>query len=120
MLDSFLSQAASLVWRPWLVALLFGTHLFLSWKTGFIQRHLGTALRLSVTKDPGAPGDISQFGALMTALAATIGTGNLLQFFLSFILFQSLAPQRLPADSLNKYRRRPHPVPHRSRMDDSR
>lgn len=77
MLDSFLSQAASIVWGPWLVALLFGTHLFLTWKTGFIQKHLGTALRLSVAKDPGAPGDISQFGALMTALAATIGTGNI-------------------------------------------
>jgi len=76
-LDSLLSQAASLVWGPWLVALLFGTHLFLTWKTGFIQKHLGTALRLSVAKDPGAPGDISQFGSLMTALAATIGTGNI-------------------------------------------
>jgi len=76
-LDSLLSQAASIVWGPWLVALLFGTHLFLTWKTGFIQRHLGTAIRLSVAKDPGAPGDISQFGALMTALAATIGTGNI-------------------------------------------
>ena len=77
MLDSLLSQAASLVWGPWLVALLFGTHLFLTWKTGFIQKHLGTALRLSVAKDPGAPGDISQFSSLMTALAATIGMGNI-------------------------------------------
>ena len=77
MLDSFLSQTASWVWGPWLVALLFGTHLFLTWRTGLIQRHLGTALRLSVAKDPGAPGDVSQFGALMTALAATIGTGNI-------------------------------------------
>jgi len=76
-LDSLLSQAASLVWGPWLVALLFGTHLFLTWKTGFIQKHLGTALRLSVAKDPGAPGDISQFSSLMTALAATIGMGNI-------------------------------------------
>ncbi|NBU68026.1 MAG: sodium:alanine symporter family protein [Verrucomicrobia bacterium] len=77
MIDSLLSRFASLVWGPWLVALLFGTHLFLTWRTGFIQRHLGAALRLSVAKDPGAPGDISQFGALMTALAATIGTGNI-------------------------------------------
>jgi len=76
-LDSLLSQAASLVWGPWLVALLFGTHLFLTWKTGFIQKHLGTALRLSVAKDPGTPGDISQFSSLMTALAATIGMGNI-------------------------------------------
>ncbi|NBR45670.1 MAG: sodium:alanine symporter family protein [Verrucomicrobia bacterium] len=77
MIDSLLSRVASLVWGPWLVALLLGTHLFLTWRTGFIQKHLGTALRLSVARDPGAPGDISQFGALMTALAATIGTGNI-------------------------------------------
>ena len=77
MLDSFLSQLASWVWGPWLVALLFGTHLYLTWRTGWIQRHLPLAIRLSVAKDPGAPGDISQFGALMTALAATIGTGNI-------------------------------------------
>ena len=77
MIDNFLSQAASLVWGPWMIVLLFGTHLFLTWRTGFIQRHLGTALRLSVSKEPGAQGDVSQFGALMTALAATIGTGNI-------------------------------------------
>ena len=77
MIDSILAQAASWIWGPWLIALLFGTHLFLTWKTGFVQRHLGLALRLSVTKEPGAPGDISQFGSLMTALAATIGTGNI-------------------------------------------
>lgn len=77
MLDSFLSQAASWVWGPWLVALLFGTHLFLTWRTGLIQRHLPLAIRLSVSKEPGAPGDVSQFGSLMTALAATIGTGNI-------------------------------------------
>jgi len=76
-LDSFLSQAASLIWGPWLVALLFGTHLYLTWRTGFVQKHLGTALRLSVSKDSGSPGDVSQFGSLMTALAATIGTGNI-------------------------------------------
>ena len=77
MLDSILSQIATWIWGPWLIALLFGTHLFLTWRTGLIQRHLGQALRLSVTKEPGAPGDVSQFGALMTALAATIGTGNI-------------------------------------------
>src|SRR5690606_18924620 len=60
-----------------LVWLLFGTHLFLTLRTGFIQRHLGYAIRLSITKDKDAPGDVSQFGALVTALAATIGTGNI-------------------------------------------
>ncbi len=76
-LDQWIETAAGWVWGPWLVALLFGTHLFLTWRTGFVQRHLGKAIRLSVARDPDAPGDVSQFGALTTALAATIGTGNI-------------------------------------------
>ena len=76
-LEKWIADAAGLVWGPWLVYLLAGTHLFLTWRTGFIQRHLGRAIRLSVAKDPDAPGDVSQFGALTTALAATIGTGNI-------------------------------------------
>lgn len=76
-INKLVEQGASLVWGPWLVFLLFATHLYLTFRTGFIQRHLGHAIKLSVTKDPGSPGDISQFGALVTALAATIGTGNI-------------------------------------------
>jgi len=76
-INKLVEQGASLVWGPWLVFLLFATHLYLTVRTGFIQRHLGHAIKLSVTKDPGSPGDISQFGALVTALAATIGTGNI-------------------------------------------
>jgi AGCS family alanine or glycine:cation symporter len=76
-LNAWIEAGAGFVWGPWLVALLFGTHLFLTWRTGFIQRYLGRAIKLSVSKDEGAPGDISQFGALVTALAATIGTGNI-------------------------------------------
>lgn len=76
-IDRWIAEAAGWVWGPWLVCLLAGTHLFLTWRTGFIQRYLGYAIRLSITKDPSAPGDVSQFGALATALAATIGTGNI-------------------------------------------
>ena len=65
------------VWGPPMIVILLGTHLFLTFRTGFIQRKLPTAIKLSVTKDPDAPGDISQFGALCTALSATIGTGNI-------------------------------------------
>ena len=65
------------LWGPPLLVLLFGTHIFLTIRTGVMQRFLGTALRLSVTREPGAPGDVSPFGALATALAATIGTGNI-------------------------------------------
>jgi AGCS family alanine or glycine:cation symporter len=66
-----------ILWGPPLLVLLFGTHIFLTIRTGFVQKHLGLALRLSVTKEKDAPGDVSPFGALSTALAATIGTGNI-------------------------------------------
>lgn len=65
------------VWGIPMLVLLLGSHIFLTIRTGFIQRKLPTAIKLSVTKDPDAPGDISQFGALCTALSATIGTGNI-------------------------------------------
>ena len=65
------------VWGVPMIVLLLGSHLYLTIRTGFIQRKLPTAIKLSVTKDPDAPGDISQFGALCTALSATIGTGNI-------------------------------------------
>ncbi|MCA5010485.1 alanine:cation symporter family protein, partial [Clostridioides difficile] len=52
-------------------------HLFLTVRTGFIQRKTFTAIKLSVTKDPDSPGEVSQFQALTTALASTIGTGNI-------------------------------------------
>ena len=65
------------IWGPPMIALLLGAHLFLTVRTGFVQRKLPRAIKLSVTKDPDAEGDISQFGALTTALSATIGTGNI-------------------------------------------
>ena len=61
-----------------MIVLLLGTHLFMTVRTGFIQRKLFTGIRLSVTKDPDSPGDVSQFQALTTALASTIGTGNII------------------------------------------
>src|SRR5665648_1234608 len=65
------------LWGPPMLILLFGTHLFLTYKTRFIQKYIFKAIKLSVTKDTAAEGDVSQFGALATALAATIGTGNI-------------------------------------------
>lgn len=66
------------VWGPWMIALLFGTHIFMTLRTGFIQRHaLAKGIKLSVTRDKDGEGEVSQFGALTTALAATIGTGNI-------------------------------------------
>ena len=60
------------------IALLLGTHLFLTVRTKGIQRKLPMMIRLSVTREPGAEGDVSPFGALTTALASTIGTGNII------------------------------------------
>ena len=65
------------LWGPPMLVLLFGTHLFLTFRLRFIQKHTWTAIKLSVSKDAGGEGDVSQFGALTTALAATIGTGNI-------------------------------------------
>jgi AGCS family alanine or glycine:cation symporter len=72
-----LQKASDLVWGPPMLLLLCGTHVFLTLRLRCIQRYLGTAIRLSVARDAGSPGDISPFGALATALAATIGTGNI-------------------------------------------
>jgi alanine or glycine:cation symporter, AGCS family len=74
---SFINWANGYLWGPPMLVLLFGTHLFLTFRTRFIQRHIVKAIKLSVTKDDLADGDVSQFGALTTALAATIGTGNI-------------------------------------------
>ena len=65
------------LWGPPMLILLFGTHLYLTLRLRFIQRFIGLAIRLSFKKDTSGEGDISHFGALTTALAATIGTGNI-------------------------------------------
>ena len=67
------------VWGWGMILLLLGTHLFMTVRTGFIQRKTITkGIKLSVSKEPDADGEVSQFGALATALASTIGTGNIL------------------------------------------
>ena len=60
-----------------MICLLLGSHIFLTIRTGFIQRKLPTAIKMSLAKDEDAEGDVSQFGALVTALAGTIGTGSI-------------------------------------------
>ena len=57
------------VWGWGMIALLLGTHVFLTIRTGFIQRKTITkGIPLSVSKEEGADGEVSQFGALATAL----------------------------------------------------
>ncbi|MBU3097924.1 MULTISPECIES: alanine/glycine:cation symporter family protein [Clostridium] len=72
-----ISQIDGWVWGIPLIALLFGTHLFLTFRLRFIQKYIFKAIKISVTKDDFGDGDVSQFSALTTALAATIGTGNI-------------------------------------------
>jgi AGCS family alanine or glycine:cation symporter len=76
-MEELLTSISDFVWGPPLLILLFGTHLFLTFRLRFIQRYLGPAIRLSFQRKTEGEGDVSQFGALMTALAATIGTGNI-------------------------------------------
>ena len=67
----------SLLWGWPLIILLFGTHIYMTIRTGFIQKDIFKAIRMSVTRDEDSEGDVSQFGALTTALSSTIGTGNI-------------------------------------------
>ena len=82
-MDAFVSlmgKVNSFVWGPYMLALLVGTGVFLTFRLGFITfKYLPYALKLAFSKnqDSTSEGDISHFQALMTALAATIGTGNI-------------------------------------------
>lgn len=66
------------LWGWFMIILLLGTHIFLTIRIKFVQRKTFKAIKLSVTKDPDSDGDISPFQALATALASTIGTGNII------------------------------------------
>ncbi len=78
MFAEMIEKIDSLVWGWPLIILLFGTHIFMTFRTGFIQKDIFKAIKMSVTKDDSAEGDVSQFGALTTALSSTIGTGNII------------------------------------------
>lgn len=74
---NFINWLDDFIWGLPMIVLLFGTHVFMTVRTGVIQRKTWTGIKLSITRDPEAPGDVSQFQALTTALASTIGTGNI-------------------------------------------
>jgi alanine or glycine:cation symporter, AGCS family len=79
-LAEFLSGLSDIVWGPPTLILIVGTGLFLTLRLGFYQFiSLPYALKLAFSKnqDHSSEGDISHFQSLMTALAATIGTGNI-------------------------------------------
>ena len=76
-LNDFFAELSGYLWGWPMIILLLGTHIYLTFRLGVPQRKLFTAIRLSISKDKDSTGDVSQFGALATALAATIGTGNI-------------------------------------------
>ena len=77
-IEAWIAALDSFLWGPPLLILLLGCHVFLTFYLKFIQRYVFLGIKLSVRNDSGADGDISQFGALAIALAATIGTGNII------------------------------------------
>lgn len=76
--NDFFASVSSFLWGWPMMILLLGTHIFMTIRLRCPQRKLFTAIRLSIERDKDASGDVSQFGALATALAATIGTGNII------------------------------------------
>ncbi|MBQ1645985.1 MAG: sodium:alanine symporter family protein, partial [Prevotella sp.] len=78
LLNDFFTSLSSFLWGWPMIILLLGTHIYLTFRLKVPQRKIFTAIKLSVVPDKNASGDVSQFGALATALAATIGTGNII------------------------------------------
>ncbi len=77
-LDSFISSASGFVWGVPMLVLLVGTGVYLTIILKGMQFWaLGHAIKLIFVKEKDAEGDITHFQALMTALAATVGIGNI-------------------------------------------
>ncbi|MBQ8948841.1 MAG: sodium:alanine symporter family protein [Prevotella sp.] len=77
-MNEILTEVSNFLWGWPMIILLLGTHIFLTIRLRFPQRHIFKAVRLSFKHDRNAEGDVSQFASLATALAATIGTGNII------------------------------------------
>jgi AGCS family alanine or glycine:cation symporter len=76
-LTAALDKINGVVWGWPMILALIGTHLFLTIRLKGIQRYVWYGIKLSLQRKKEGVGDISQFGALATALAATVGTGNI-------------------------------------------
>jgi len=76
-LEKILTVLSNYAWGWPMLGLLFGTHIYLTIRLKFPQRYIGKMIKISLSGKREGEGDISQFGALTTALAATIGTGNI-------------------------------------------
>lgn len=76
-MNDFIKLLDDFLWGWPMIVMLLGTHLFLTIRLRFPQLYIFRAIKLSLQRDENSPGDVSQFGALATSLAATIGTGNI-------------------------------------------
>lgn len=76
--DDIIGKVDGLVWGWALIVLILAAGLWLTVRTGFVQVfHLGKALKFMVKNEDDGEGEVTSFGALCTALSATIGTGNI-------------------------------------------
>ena len=77
-MSEIVSRLNDIFWGVPMIVFLVGAHLYLTWKTRFVQRKVFKGIKLSIRKEEGGKGDVSIFGALTTALASTVGTGNII------------------------------------------
>ena len=76
--EAIIQSISEIIWSWPMIILLLGTHIYLTIRLRFPQRKIFTAIKISLQSDKKSKGDVSQFAALATALAATIGTGNII------------------------------------------
>ena len=80
--SEFIDVLNGIAWGPWMLILLVGTGIYLSARMGFLQfRKFGYAMKNTIgrvfTKQTAGKGEVTPFQAVSTALAATVGTGNI-------------------------------------------
>ena len=77
-LNNFIIRLDDVVWGIPLIVLILSVGIYLTVRLGLLQiRHLPRALKYMVKNEEGGSGEVTSFGALCTALSATIGTGNI-------------------------------------------
>ena len=85
--SQLITDVNDFVWGPVMLALLVGTGIFLTFRLKFLPWiNLGYAIRMILQKKDEHTGDISPFQSLMTALAATVGTGNIVGVATAMVL----------------------------------
>ena len=77
-METVVNKINDIMWGIPMILFLFGTHLYLTYKTRFVQRKVFKGIKLSLNGDNKGKGDLSIFGSLMTALSSTVGTGNII------------------------------------------